>query len=124
MPGPVDIRSSPGTAGGRAGDAGNRCVVQESVCIAQHHGQANERDARPRRRQAECHRRRGGSVRSCCGDADGRRRAKPLFLHCLPAHGGEEATDAAIDGPRSAAPGQAENRLHVQAGLLLRILAA
>jgi ornithine carbamoyltransferase len=48
-------------------------------------------------------------------------RAKPhaLFLHCLPAHRGEEATAAVVDGPNSAVWQQAANRLHAQRGLLL-----
>ncbi|WP_339487589.1 ornithine carbamoyltransferase [Pseudomonas sp. EL_65y_Pfl2_R95] len=41
-----------------------------------------------------------------------------LFLHCLPAHRGEEISDDLLDDPRSAAWDQAENRLHAQKALL------
>ncbi|MEO8476396.1 MAG: ornithine carbamoyltransferase [Actinomycetota bacterium] len=48
--------------------------------------------------------------------------ADVVVLHCLPAHRGQEITAEVIDGPRSAVWDQAENRLHTQKALLLRLL--
>jgi len=45
-----------------------------------------------------------------------------IFLHCLPAHRGEEVTDDVIDSPRSLVFQQAENRLHAQKAIMLELM--
>lgn len=49
--------------------------------------------------------------------------ASAIVLHCLPAHRGDEITDEMMDGARSRVFAQAENRLHAQKAILVRVLA-
>ncbi len=59
-----------------------------------------------------------------CVDADMMAVARPdaLFMHCLPAHRGEEVTAEVIDGPQSVVWDEAENRMHVQKALMEYLL--
>ena len=56
-----------------------------------------------------------------CVDAEMMRAAKPdaLFMHCLPAHRGDEVEAEVIDGPQSVVWDEAENRMHAQKALML-----
>ena len=49
---------------------------------------------------------------------------KALVMHCLPAHRGEEITEAVLEGPQSIVLDQAENRLHVQKGIVMHLSGA
>jgi ornithine carbamoyltransferase len=59
-----------------------------------------------------------------CVDEEMMKAAKPeaLFMHCLPAHRGEEVTAEVIDGPQSVVWDEAENRMHVQKALMEYLL--
>ena len=59
-----------------------------------------------------------------CVDAEMMAAARPdaLFMHCLPAHRGEEVSAEVIDGPPSVVWDEAENRLHAQKALMEYLL--
>lgn len=76
-------------------------------------GQEDEADER--RRAFEGFQVNAELMQAAAGDA--------IFLHCLPAHRGEEVTADVIDGPASRVWEEAENRLHVQKALLLELMA-
>jgi len=59
-----------------------------------------------------------------CVDAQVMAAARPdaVFMHCLPAHRGEEVSEDVLDGPQSVVWDEAENRLHVQKALMEYLL--
>jgi ornithine carbamoyltransferase len=76
--------------------------------------------------QGEARERRHNLLKPYQVDAALMAEARPdaLFLHCLPAHRGEEATGEVMDGPQSVIFDEAENRLHAQKGVLRWCLGA
>jgi ornithine carbamoyltransferase len=52
----------------------------------------------------------------------GRASERAIFLHCLPAHRGEEVADEVIEGPRSRVFDEAENRLHAQKAIMAKLM--
>lgn len=75
-------------------------------------GQEDERDVR------------AAAFRGYCVDEALMARAAPdaIFLHCLPAHRGEEVSEAVLEGPQSRVWQQAANRLHVEKALLATMM--
>jgi ornithine carbamoyltransferase len=69
-------------------------------------------------------RKRLAAFKGYCVDAALLRLAGPgaIVMHCLPAHRGEEITEAVFEGPHSAIFDEAENRLHVQAAVLEKLI--
>ncbi len=88
----------------------NAQVVYSDVWVSM--GQENEADARIKAFQ-------GFQINEGLTE---RAHPRHIFMHCLPAHRGEEVTSAVIDGPRSIVFDQAENRLHVQKAILIYLL--
>jgi ornithine carbamoyltransferase len=89
---------------------GARCVVTDTwVSMA-------DRDAERRHALLEPYRVDAAMMALAAPDA--------VFMHCLPAHRGEEVTQAVIDGPQSVVWDEAENRLHAQKAVLAWVLEA
>jgi len=75
-------------------------------------GEESERDARIR------------AFKGFTVDTGLMKKADPdaIFLHCLPAHRGREVTDEVIEGPQSVVFDEAENRLHAQKAVLVKMI--
>jgi ornithine carbamoyltransferase len=93
------------------GDAAKATAIYTDVWASM--GQESEREVR---RQAFA----GYQVNRALMDAA----PGAVFMHCLPAHRGEEVTDEVLDGPRSVVFDQAGNRLYAQMALMAQVFGA
>jgi ornithine carbamoyltransferase len=95
----IELTDDPGTAA-----AGARCVVTDTwVSMSDDPNTSRHNLLAPYR---------------VTGAVMARAAADAIFMHCLPAHRGEEVTEEVIDGPQSVVFDEAENRLHAQKGVL------
>ena len=90
--------------------AGADCVVTDAWASM------GDRDSKKRHNVLRPYQVNGSLMRLAKRDA--------IFMHCLPAHRGEEVTDEILDGPQSVVFDEAENRLHAQKGILAWCLEA
>jgi ornithine carbamoyltransferase len=90
--------------------AGSHCVITDAW-VSMH-----DTDAASRHNLLQPYQVNGKLMRLAAPDAK--------FMHCLPAHRGEEVTDEVMDGPNSLIFDEAENRLHIQKSILLHCLGA
>jgi ornithine carbamoyltransferase len=90
---------------------GSRAVVTDTWVQMSESEQLGEGGARSRHNSLVRYRVDENLMRSAAKDA--------IFMHCLPAHRGEEVTDEVLDGPQSVVFDEAENRLHSQKAVLL-----
>ena len=101
----IDLTDDPDTA-----VAGARCVVTDTwVSMSDHPDQGRHNVLAPYRVTSRL-------MAKAASDA--------LFMHCLPAHRGEEVDADVIDGSQSVVFDEAENRLHAQKGVLAWVLGA
>ncbi len=120
---PEGYEPDPGTLE-RAREAGSRIEVTREIADAARDAHVVTTDVWASMGQEDEARERAEAFRGY--QVDGELMAiaddEAIFLHCLPAHRGEEVTAEVIDGPRSRVFVEAENRLHVQKALLLELM--
>jgi ornithine carbamoyltransferase len=104
--------------------AGTRMILTNSIDEAVRDADIVETDVWTSMGQEEESERRRRDFAGWIVDAEKMARAKKsaIFLHCLPAHRGEEVAAEVIDGPQSVIFDEAENRLHVQKAILAKLM--